>query len=86
MEYRLIYNYNGNHWTLINKSSNPEGVIEYINNNIAELEDAYDEEAPNYFSVLLYVDGVHKASWEGDPYDLIYFMEIVTGKRKLINR
>lgn len=75
-KFRMYYYFNGNHWTLINQSDKPEDIIRYIQDNLSELEDAFDEDAPNYFEIGIYNrDNTCKQFFQGDPQELLEVME-----------
>ena len=74
-KFRMYYYFNGNHWTLINQSDKPEEVIKYIQDNLSELEDAFDEDASCYFEIGIYENNECKKSFQGDPQELLETMQ-----------
>lgn len=75
-KFRMYYYFNGNHWTLIKQSDKPEDIITYIQDNLSELEDAFDEDAPNYFKIGIFnSDNECRQFFQGDPQELLAVME-----------
>lgn len=77
-KFRMYYYYTADHkhWTLIKQSDKPEDIINYIQDNLSELEDAFDENVPKYFEIRIYntYNECEKA-WQGDPYELLEDMK-----------
>lgn len=75
-KFRMYYYFNGNHWTLIKQSDEPEDIITYIRDNLAELKEACDADAPNYFEICIYnKDNTRKQFFQGDPQELLEVMQ-----------
>lgn len=76
MEYRLIFNYDGNHWTAITGSDTAQDIITYINSNLAEMQEAIDDAEDNSFCIKKYNhDGDCIGEWYGSPEELLGFMQ-----------
>jgi hypothetical protein len=69
-EYRTRYHW-GTHWTAINFSDTPVEVYQYLKENLAEMQDAMEEDPENYFSVEFYTYGDLEHTWEGTPEELM---------------
>lgn len=75
MEYRIIFNYDGGHWTAITGSDKPEDIIKYINSNIAEMQEAIDDAEDNSFCIKKYNNGDLVGEWYGSPEELLEVMK-----------
>lgn len=76
-KFRMYYYYTSDHkhWTLIKQSNNPEDIINYIQGNLSELEDAFDENTPKYFEIRIYISDIEYKARQGDPYEILEDME-----------
>ena len=73
-EYRLIFQWDSTHWTVISGSDTAQGIITYINSNLAEMQEAIDDEDAQFF-INKYINGDCVSEWYGSPEDLLSFME-----------
>ena len=74
-EYRLIYKWGATHCKAITGSDNAQGIVKYINNNLAEMQDYLDLDEDAEFRIKKYVNGDFVSEWYGTPEDLLGFMQ-----------
>ena len=75
-EYRVAFQWDSTHWTVISGSDTAQGIITYINSNIAEMQEAIDDAEDNSFCIKKYNNlGDCVSEWYGSPEYLLSFME-----------
>lgn len=80
-EYRLIYQWDYHHWTLLYKTNNVKDIHQYIKQREEEMYDVYDESIPRYFEFLYDVDGETKVWRQGAPDELLESIEYLLRKQ-----
>ena len=74
-EYRLIYHWDAEHWTCITSGDIPPDIDTYINNNLAEMQEAMEVSEDAYFSIEYYYGSTLVHKWAGTPEDI---REVIT--------
>lgn len=69
-EYRLIHHWDAEHWTCITSGDSPPDIDTYINNNLAEMQEAMEVSEDAYFSIEYYYGGTLVKAWHGTPDDI----------------
>lgn len=63
-EYRVFYHWDNIHYTVISVADTLEGIWEYLENNLAAMEDAVEDTPEAYFQVGAYIGNKLIATWE----------------------
>lgn len=79
-EYRLIYHWDAEHWTLIATGDIPVDICQYVEKHIEEMRDAAaqtleEEGIAECFTIEYYYGKSLVRKWEGTPDDIF---EIIT--------
>ena len=69
-EYRVVYQYNKDHWTVIRRFHNIEELLAYILANKIELAEAI-EQPDQCLYITQHCMGYHIASWRGDNISML---------------
>lgn len=77
IEYRVIFHW-GTHWTCIFMGETPVDIYHYIQTNLAEMQDAVDDDTENDFSIEMYSYGDLEHTWQGTPEDLFKAFKEIT--------
>lgn len=76
-EYRLNYHWDAEHWTCITSGDIPPDIDQYIDNNLAEMQEAM-ETGEEYFSVIQYYSGEPVHKWQGSLEELCAYVRQIT--------
>lgn len=69
-EYRLIYQWDTDHWTRI-CDGNIKDIYRFICLNKADMEDALEENEDALYTIEYCKDNAPVAKWEGTPTELL---------------
>ena len=70
-EYRLIFHWDAEHWTCICSGDMPVDIDRYIDNNLAEMQEAMEVSEDAYFSIEHYSYDAPMKIWHGTPEELL---------------
>ena len=78
IEYRLIFHWDAEHWTCICSGDMPVDIDRYIDNNLAEMQEAMEVSEDAYFSIEhLYCNAAMRI-WHGTPEEMAEIIREIT--------
>lgn len=83
-EYRLIYQWDAEHWTCITSSELPTDIHQYAKKHLEEMQEAAeDAEAAGIaecYALEYYYDGTLAHKWVGNPDDILEVITKITNE------
>lgn len=77
-EYRIVYQWDRDHWTCIFVGDIPTDIYHYLSSNLAEMQDAMEDSEDAYFSVEHRYGNELLQVWQGTPEELLKAFKEIT--------